>query len=233
MQSAPQSRDRLLLAAITGGRQDATLGFGASMLRLQTEILTNEALSVAVDVAFFDCLDDVLNSALKAGHDYVVAVDSYVSFSSAFVMRFMQSPYEVVAAPHPVPGAMDWDRIAKRPMGEAESIQFAGNIYAPSKPTRRLREDYWACSSVLEGTKKLMCVGIRRKAIEAAAAVVPFVDDRAALCFPRVEGERRYSADEAFLKAWGGELVLDLASPCSVLGPIAFQGAVTDKQSLR
>ena len=232
MTAAPKPT-KLLLAAVTGGKQDATLMFAASMLRLQTDILSNQALAVTCDVAFVDCLDDALNAVLKNGHDAVVAIDTYISFPSAFVNRFLQSGHEVVAAPHPVPGVMDWDRIARKPLGGAEAVQFAGNVYAPAAPKRRLTDEYWACDPGLVGSKRLMCVGIRRKAVEAVAAVAPVVGDRSALCFPRMDGDRPLSADEAFLASWGGELVLDLASPCSILGPIAFQGSVADKESIR
>lgn len=226
---------KLLLAAVSGGRQDATLMFAASMLRLQTDILTNQDLTVSCDVAFVECLDDALNAALKSGHDAVVAIDTRISFPSSFVTRFLKSPHAVVAAPHPVPGVMDWDRIAKRPLGTAERVQFAGNVYAPAPPMRALANEYWTAGSELVGSKKLMCVGVKREAIEAVAAVAPVLgDDRSALCFPRVEKNgRALSADEAFLASWGGELVLDLASPCAAMGPIAFQGSVADKESIR
>lgn len=232
---------KVLLAAIINGRSEATLMFAASMLRLQTEILSNPTMPLRCDVALLDCLDDALNAALQGGHDAVVAIDSFVSFPTTFVTRFLGSGLDVVAAPHPVPGVMDWDRIAKRPMGDAESVEFAGNVYAPAAPLRLLRDDFWVCGKDLTGTKKLMCVGIRRGAIETAAATAPeFEGGRKALCFPRVTAAtpdgvaaRQRSADEAFLDSCGADLVLDLGSPVGVMGPIAFHGRVVDKENIR
>lgn len=226
---------KLLLAAVINGRSEATLMFAASMLRLQTDILLNSSLLLQCDVAFLDCLDDALNAALQGGHDAVVAIDSFVTFPATFVTRFLNSGLDLVAAPHPVAGVMDWDRIAKRPLGDAEAVEFSGNVYAPAPPQRLLRDDLWVCGKDLVGTKKLMCVGIRRKAIETAAAVAPEVENgRKAICIPRVTGsKRRLSADEVFLDTCGADLVLDLASPVGIMGPIAFHGRVIDKESIR
>ena len=135
---------------------------------------------------------------------------------------------------------MDWDRIANRPMGDAEAVEFAGNVYAPAAPLRLLRDDFWVGGKDLAGAKKLLCVGIRRKAIETAAAAAPQLEDgRRAFCLPRVtagdgaSGGRYRSGDEAFLDSCGADLVLDLGSPVGVMGPIAFHGRVVDKESIR
>lgn len=225
---------KLLLAAVTNGRSEATLMFAASMLRLQTDVLANPSMPLQCDVAFVDCLDDALNAALQAGHDAVVAIDSFASFPAAFVARFLGSGLDLVAAPHPVPGAMDWARIAKHAPGDAEAVEFAGNVYAPAVPRRLLRDDFWVCDKDLAGAKKLMCVGIRRKAIETAAAAAPQLEGgRKAMCFPRVTADGQRSADETFLDACGADLVVDLGSPVGVLGPIAFHGRVVDKESIR
>ena len=226
---------RLLLAAVINGRSEATLMFAASMLRLQTDILLNSSMPLQCDVAFLDCLDDALNAALQGGHDAVVAIDSFVTFPATFVTRFLSSGLDLVAAPHPVAGVMDWDRIAKRPLGDAEAVEFSGNVYGPAPPQRFLRDDLWVCGKDLVGTKKLMCVGIRRKAIETAAAVAPRVgsNGRKAMCIPRVTDSKQRSADEVFLDSCGADLVLDLGSPVGVMGPIAFQGRVIDKESIR
>ena len=225
---------KLLLAAMINGRSEATLMFAASMLRLQTDVLTNPSMPLHCDVAFVDCLDDALNAALREGHDAVVAIDSFVSFPAAFVARFLSSGLDLVAAPHPVPGVMDWARIAKHAPGDAEAVEFAGNVYAPAAPRRPLRDDYWVCDKDLAGTKKLMCVGVRRKVIETAARAAPELEGgRKALCVPRVTGASQRSADETFLDACGADLVVDRGSPVGVMGPIAFHGRVVDKESIR
>ena len=140
MDTSPKPKRVLVAAVHADGRNESSLGFVASMLRLQIELL-KVATPIQVEVVFFGSADAALTAA--KGYDVVCVLDTFVGFPPTLITRALASGHDIVVGVVPLPG-LDWERVAKiaRAGDDAEPLSTAGVRYNVT-PTASLGDGYW------------------------------------------------------------------------------------------
>lgn len=201
---------RVLLAIITTPSAGCSLGFAVSMLRLQMALVTAPNMQAVVHVA--PSIREAIGAAVDDGaFDAVVAVSASLGFPTSFVLRGLVASSPFVAGIYPLP-VIDWDRVVSRATDTAEKTRFKGNTYnidaAAAKPAP-------SAPGYLAVTRAgLGAVVLKKEAFDALAQADAKTDDD--LC-----------------EAWGKDIVVDLDSQCTNMGPMDFTGCVGYRTVLR
>lgn len=189
---------RVLLSGVTNGT--SSLGFGVSMLRLQTALLSAPGLQVTLSMA--PSLPDAVTRASEGTFDALVAISSSVAFPPSFVLRGLVAPEPFVAGVHPLP-AIDWDRVVAKAGVPGEDMRFKGMQYnvdpAGAKPSAA--PGYMAVPSA-----GLRAVVLRSEAIQALVG--------------------KTGTDEELCTSWGKDILVDMDNQCAITGPLEFTGCV-------
>jgi hypothetical protein len=196
MDTGPKPKRVLVAAVHADGRNESSLGFVASMLRLQIELL-KVATPIQVEVVFFGSFDAALTAAKQ--YDVACVLDTFVGFPPELITRALASGHDVVVGVVPLPG-MDWERVAKiaRAGDDAEPLSTAGVRYNVT-PTAALGNGYWRFD-----------VDAAKRAASKTVAVLT------------AAGLDAFAAHG--IAAPGA--AVDLDAPCSVLAQLGFEGCV-------
>lgn len=192
---------RVLLAVVTDSGT-CSLGCVASMVRLQSALMTVKGLSAAVCVV--GSVAEAASVAVReGGFDAVVAARSTVTFPVPLVTQGLMAPGQFVCGVYPLPD-IDWRRVEA---GGDEAARFRGNAYSIDPAKARVLSDSGYAEVDRAG---LGAVIMHRAAFEAVARGCARPDAR----------------DDEVCAAWGRPLLIDLDHPCAVLGPAEFAGCV-------
>lgn len=227
---------KILLAGLTRGRTQASLSFAVSMLRLQIKLVTLEnAPNLKCDIVFFKDMNAALN-ALWANKDYdvLVTLDTDAGVPDTFLTRAMTAEqHDAILGISPVPGGLDWDRIASAPV-PTEPLAQAGLRYNIS-PVANQGNNYYTCTRQKDAGHTALWM--RRTVLEtivAASAPPKLADGTFLFCRQTIDpAGALVHPDQAFLDLWTGTPVVDLDSPCSVVGPMSFAGCVGQRTVVR
>lgn len=219
----------VLLCVVTNSKHEASLACAASLLRLQT-VLMSSAQRIRADMHFVTTIDDALN-VLK-DHDTAVGaaiLDASLGFDAEFPLRALASGLPVVVASYPLP-RIDWDRVKTQPA--TEDPQFWGNVYS-IKPSGRIGHGGYAHVT----DAKLGVSWVRKDVVKDILSRHPELvteDGTAAmLAVGGVYEKKLRTADERFLDLYGGEVWADIERPATSTGPVEFGGCVGIRSVLR
>lgn len=187
---------RVILAVVTD-TGTCSLGFVASMVRLQAALMTVPQLSAAVCVVG-SVAEAAALAAREGNFDAVVALTSTVTFPVALVTRALVAPAHFVCGVYPLPSGIDWQRVQT---ATDEEARFRGNTYSIDPAAARV---------VGRGYAEVDRAGLgaavlHRPAFQAVAAAGCRTDDD--VC-----------------AAWGRPILADLDHPCAAMGPVEFSG---------
>jgi hypothetical protein len=230
---------RILFGGITSGRTQATISFAASMLRLQVKLVSMDpALDVKCDIVFFENLNAALNVfASRPEYTHLATLDIEAGTSEEFAVRAVQSGHDAVLGIAPLPTGLDWERIAKRPV-PTEPLAHAGMRYNVA-PGKDLGKGYFSAVR-RDKSRGHAAMVLSRAAMDKIVAMAPPTD--------LADGSKVYARqgiidqgkivhpDHAVMDAYeagGGVVAVDLESPCSVVGPMAFAGCVGKRAMVR
>lgn len=205
------------------------------MLRLQIKLVTLENVpDLKCDIVFFKDMNAALN-ALWANKDYdvLVTLDTDAGVPDTFFIRGMTAQHAAILGISPVPGGLDWDRIASAPV-PAEPLAHAGLRYNVT-PLIHQGDNYYTCTRRKDAGH--VALWMRRSVLDAVAAssAPPKLADGTFLfCRETIDPAGCLAhPDQAFLDLWPGTPVVDLDSPCSVVGPMSFAGCVGQRTVVR
>jgi hypothetical protein len=156
MDTSPKPKRVLVAAVHADGRNESSLGFVASMLRLQIELL-RVTTPIQVEVVFFGGLDAAVAAAKQ--YDVACLLDTFVGFPPDLITRALGSGHDIVAGVVPLPG-LDWERIGKIARAgdaEPEPLSCAGVRYNVT-PTAALGNGYWRFD--YDATKRAKTVAV-------------------------------------------------------------------------
>lgn len=193
---------RVLLAVVAEGGV-CSLGFVASMVRLQSALMSVAGLAAAVCVV--GGVAEAAHVAVReGGFDAVVALSSNLTVPVPLVTQALMAPGKFVCGVYPLPVGLDWARV-ERGGDDGEDARFRGNAYSidPAAATVLSDSGYAQVDRALLGAAIL-----HRPAFEAVAAKCP---DGAA-------------SDEQVCAAWGRPILVDLEHQCAAMGPLEFAG---------
>lgn len=230
---------RILFGGITRGNTQATISFAGSMLRLQVKLVSlDPSLDVKCDIVFFETLNAALNAfAARPEYTHLATLDIEAGTSEEFVVRAVQSGHDAVLGIAPLPTGLDWERVAKRPV-PTEPLAHAGLRYNVA-PGKDLGKGYFSAIRN-DKTRGHAAMVLSRAALEKIVAMAPPTD--------LADGSKVYARqgvidegkvvhpDHAVMDAYeagGGVAVVDLESPCTVVGPMAFAGCVGKRAMVR
>lgn len=131
-----QATQRVLVAVCHRERGESSLGFAASMLRMQIA-LVHAGLPVSVEVVFFDSVPAATARAAADGYDALVLLDAFTGFQADFVVGALRAPHACVCGVYPLPRGIDWERVERvARTGGKESLASAGLRYniVPTDP---------------------------------------------------------------------------------------------------
>lgn len=201
--ASPAPQQRVLVAACSP-RGESSLGFVASMLRMQIALVTAQ-IPAQVDVVFFEDAAPALALAADR-YDALVLLDTFTGFPPDFVVQGLRAPHAVVHGVHPLPRGIDWGRVERVARGGGKETLASAGLRYNVVPTDPRGGGYWDFAPAAGGA------GGRPRALIAKG--------RAALA--------ALAAGDA-----PEDAVADLDRPCSVMGQLAFEGCVGLRRVLR
>ena len=190
---------RVLLAVVT--RDQCSLGFAISMLRLQSALRGAPGIHATVELVS-SVSDAVQLAADIKDIDAVVAVESQLSFPAGFVLNALVAPSPFVVGVYPLP-RLDWERVAAKARAPGEDMRYKGNVYNIDPATAKHQSQRYLGVS----TAALGAVVLKAEALCALA-------------------KAEVTTDEGLCAAWGKTILADLENQCSNSGPMEFTGCV-------
>lgn len=132
--SAPVPR-RVLLAAISPA-STCTIGFCASLLKVQTQLTRRP--DVQASIRFFPTQKDAFDVPATE-YDTIVCVDAEKAVPPEFMLDPLPEDVSCLMSPYPLP-IIDWDRVQRKlgcPYPSTEPPENVGNVYNfdPSRAT--------------------------------------------------------------------------------------------------
>ena len=244
-QPAQPAQQTVLFAAITDGRNETSLYFAVSAMRMQTDAALRQA--VRIEFNFYETINAALNAFLAGPYATAVVVTTRISFSAAFVHTAIESPSPFVTGVYPLP-SIDWARVGAK-ADTPETPSFKGNTYnVDPVELVPVAGGYLAANAA-----RLGAFVLKREVVERIAAAHPELayagrdtagpgssgDGGGGVLFAAetIAGGRALAPDLSFCRLWtalsGQKIMADADNPLSNFGPCEYTGCVGLRQVLR
>jgi hypothetical protein len=221
----------ILVAAITNGGQECTLGFCTTLLRLQIEL--GKTPDTHVTVEFFKTLDDALMAfRTLTRFDVLSVIETHMSCDPSFLTTPPPELMPFVVGIYPEP-TIDWKRVKHEILSTHEPSREVGNVYNAKLPDGVHANDEYAGIDAAGLKIFKITRGVLEDIVARHGHEVITDDDMLALAIPGIVNGKLVGAHERVCFMWGKGVAADLRSKCSSFGPIAFTGCVGRRGQIR
>lgn len=211
---------------------NVALEFCAGMMRFQSELLRTPNIQAGFEI--FKTLNSGLSHFYSnKEYDFCVFIDTVMFVDTGFLVTF-DNHKDFVVGIYPLPGIIDWKRVADRISESSEDPHLVGNVYNV-EPHKKSQNDgsFLQVDSAGLGILKMSRKGIEDIVARHAKDVLAADGKTVVVHTPCILGGKALTADERLCALWGKPIYADLLHKTRVSGIVAFTGCAGTRTVLR